>query len=177
MLAERDQLGMRNEELGISTQIPPGRANSDWPAKAILVHFGFPIFHTPIQERDAKRATSSEVPFFPPPMRGALLRRRHRCHPSHCLDSPLSRRATPSGQTMRRVAPRSQLREALAGLLGERQSDNDGVVVGGAVAGRELGVDVNHLNLGTVHLRLAHQDMVKNLGVAQIDIAVAILER
>ena len=48
-----------------------------------------------------------------PPIRGALPHRRPRCHPSHCLNSSLSRQVTSSGQTMRRVAPRTPRREVI----------------------------------------------------------------
>ena len=83
-------------------------------------------------------------------------------HPSTTIRGALPRRR----QTMSRVAP-----------LGERQSDDDGIVVRGPVGGRELRVEVNDVDLGAAGQAWAHQNVVENLGVSDLDEGVAIIER
>ena len=48
-------------------------------------------------------------------------------------------------------------------LLFEHESDDDRVVIGSAVGGREVGVDVHHLDLGTGRQGFADQDVVEDL--------------
>ena len=59
----------------------------------------------------------------------------------------------------------------------ERQPDDYGVVIAGAVGGRELRVEVHYVDLGAAGQNRAHEDVIEDLGVPQINIGVPVVER
>ena len=48
-------------------------------------------------------------------------------------------------------------------------------MVAGTVGGRKLGVEVDDVDLGAVGQTRAHEDVVENLGVPEVDEGVAIV--